>query len=1825
MNGILNIQVQVLSQQALAQLRQLEKEIAAVDKALGAEASASNRLSVAQEHNINTKAKLIKANRELSASSRAATAADKAMASSTAAVARAEEALTKATLRETQARRARDAIGVNKLAAENAAINATIHASERLDKALRAATKAQLEYDAAFEAARAEDSTANLNKLTVALDRVKNAEIEVARAVRYRAEQSAFSATQAAKAVGASNALAKAEETLAAAERAVALANTELAAASAAVSAAETEQSATAQRLALAEREAAAADEQATVAAVALANARRDAAAATAAESAAAKASALAAKESAAIQKAAAAESAAATKLSATSAVAAGAGFAAATNSMRKFGSQTQWAGRQLTTNFTMPVLLIGGLATKFALENEQAMTRVKKVYGELGMELNKKNAELAALGKAFEMLSNHFGVNQKEVLNIAADWAAAGAAGRGLAEGVKATLQTMILGEIDAAQATKALIAIQSQYRLSTKELSDVIGQLNVVENQTGASLSDLITGFSRTAGMARLVGVDTKHLAAMIAGLTPAAGSAANAGNALKTIFTRLVSPTKEARQILNEVGLTMDDMSWKNSNAVEKLEAINKKFNELPKAQKGVVASTLAGTYQVSRFAELMSAMTPTVDKAKNGLTQYEKAMEATSNQTAYMKQKETELQTVLQSNPQKMKQVWVVLQNTLARAIIPAIPTIIMLAGAIQKLFDWFNSLPPYVRKAAIAFVLFAAIMGPILRIVGSFILLGGYIGKIFLAIGKSARALGVVFRFVFGRALMAVVGAIGAVPLAIIAAVAVIVAALMTIPGFTEKVTAAIKHVFDMLPASVQGALMAVVRIVKAAVMAVYQLFSYLNPFAHHSPSLVENVQKGMAIVRDEFASITSIGPPIMKAYADIQKFVKATAELRKGLDSMQRAQDLSELMKLAPGAADEFRALVKDLQTLTPIMERLEASMKKQQAIVDQWEKKLRAANLALDVQQGKLQDLQDVADGYSKLLSAANDDLDRFASAPLVGMRAMEDQIFANEMAQKALRLEMMNLQDVNGPMDDLAARMAALAGQIEYLKGEQTDLRSAGAGSDILGFYDQQIAALEDQQNTIGNTTTEYNDLQHQLEVLQRQADRMDLEKSLNFDGLIRSIDQAAHGMAEMPFDQIMAGISGVKDHIDQYTLALAAANANVADQQQKVDAAQQKVDAINKSYDAQRDKLDEITDRYNKVKDAVDAVTSSLSDMISAVTAANQAGVKKKGSGEYVSNALQNFRDAAGGDFADVGGTSGLGREGGLKEINDFIAELEAETATLGDKIDLFKPIRTKWAEFKNWWNVSVVGGLDKLLSPVGDAFEKFGSNPKTQQAFASFGHGAMTALEDVGKVLESLWKLFGDDVMDRLAMGVDKAREAWKKISPEVVKFKDLLKPMWDALKNVWIAIEIVAVVIGVLLSPIIAAFLLALKVTASTLTNVMGPALTFIIEAVKNFLQFLRGMIEFITGVLTGDWRLAWQGIKDIFASQFNEMLNIITSIGAIIWGAIKGFVEGIRDFFVWLWDVLVGHSIIPDMVNAIVSWFTGMPGRIMAGLAALGGQLVALIQAAWALFMSALKTAWQGTYNFITGLPQKIYDGFMAYANLLISVGTKIVGLWLQGFTGAWSTVGTWIADKVTWIVNKLGGLKDSLAGKFDGMFDGIVNAFKWAMNFVIRGWNNLNFHIPGFHIGPVGYDGFDVGVTKIPELRAAGGAVTKGLPYVVGEIGPEFFIPGANGRIVSNSDIASLMSAAVKDSISTLQSTPLSDAVKVVNAGALGATVARSATGAAGGDQPVQSVQNQTVNNTTEYHFHGDLSFPNITSGEDAEQFLTNLSDLAG
>jgi hypothetical protein len=140
----------------------------------------------------------------------------------------------------------------------------------------------------------------------------------------------------------------------------------------------------------------------------------------------------------------------------------------------------------------------------------------------------------------------------------------------------------------------------------------------------------------------------------------------------------------------------------------------------------------------------------------------------------------------------------------------------------------------------------------------------------------------------------------------------------------------------------------------------------------------------------------------------------------------------------------------------------------------------------------------------------------------------------------------------------------------------------------------------------------------------------------------------------------------------------------------------------------------------------------------------------------------------------------------------------------------------------------------------------------------------------------------------------------------------------------------------------------------------------------------------------------------------------------------------------------------------------------------------------------------------------------------------------LVFIGYELYKHWgaIQKLAGTvWASVLSSMQNVWNWVKANWPLLVGILTGPFGFAvamiikhFHTIVGAIKGAINYVIRGWNALQFKLPAIntHIPGVGkIGGQSIGVPQIPEL-AAGGVIRRPGTVLVGERGPELLaLPG--------------------------------------------------------------------------------------------------------
>jgi hypothetical protein len=109
----------------------------------------------------------------------------------------------------------------------------------------------------------------------------------------------------------------------------------------------------------------------------------------------------------------------------------------------------------------------------------------------------------------------------------------------------------------------------------------------------------------------------------------------------------------------------------------------------------------------------------------------------------------------------------------------------------------------------------------------------------------------------------------------------------------------------------------------------------------------------------------------------------------------------------------------------------------------------------------------------------------------------------------------------------------------------------------------------------------------------------------------------------------------------------------------------------------------------------------------------------------------------------------------------------------------------------------------------------------------------------------------------------------------------------------------------------------------------------------------------------------------------------------------------------------------------------------------------------------------------------------------------------------------------AWEAIKTGVAWSLQWIVDQVKSAPGSIADAARGMFDGIKEAFKSALNWIIDKWNSLEFKIPGYDPPGPGpkFDGFTLSVPQLPRFHSGG--------VIPGPIGREVPILAQAGETV--------------------------------------------------------------------------------------------------
>lgn len=269
-------------------------------------------------------------------------------------------------------------------------------------------------------------------------------------------------------------------------------------------------------------------------------------------------------------------------------------------------------------------------------------------------------------------------------------------------------------------------------------------------------------------------------------------------------------------------------------------------------------------------------------------------------------------------------------------------------------------------------------------------------------------------------------------------------------------------------------------------------------------------------------------------------------------------------------------------------------------------------------------------------------------------------------------------------------------------------------------------------------------------------------------------------------------------------------------------------------------------------------------------------------------------------------------------------------------------------------------------------------------------------------------------------------------------------------------------------------------------------TIATIATTTWQILSAVIET---WIGVILGVLKLAMQLLTGDWSGAWQTVQDLAQTFVSGIVRAIEPITDLIGGPIQEMADLVIGIFTWLYDKLVGGSIVPELVNAIIGWFGILTSRVWDGIARAWQEVVKWFE--WLRFSAS---------NIVNALAGAVIDTFSRLTN----------GVW-NGVANAWPKVVDWFQ----WLSDRASDIVDELAGIVTGVFDGIAGGIGDALGTVRRAIEEIQRLLPGLPSinlpGALG-DVF-AGVRSILGL-AEGGIVTRPTLAMVGEAGPEAVVP---------------------------------------------------------------------------------------------------------
>ena len=268
-----------------------------------------------------------------------------------------------------------------------------------------------------------------------------------------------------------------------------------------------------------------------------------------------------------------------------------------------RFAQQVGQDFQKLSLAIGAPLALIGTISAKTFADFETQIVRAGAlISGITDDEFKAMQQEAKRLGATTVFSA----VQSAEAMTVFAR------AGKRPQEIMSAMLPTLNLASaelISIAQAAEATSDVMTGMQIPADKLSEAIDTLGVASSASRTSVLDLSQGIRYAGPSARQMGVSLEDLTASLEVLAEAGIPGAQAGRGLRTVLARLASPTKEAKQWFDKLGISLFDAKGNFVGMEAAIQELGKGMDQLTQEQQIQFGTDVAGVFQLSTLQNLV----------------------------------------------------------------------------------------------------------------------------------------------------------------------------------------------------------------------------------------------------------------------------------------------------------------------------------------------------------------------------------------------------------------------------------------------------------------------------------------------------------------------------------------------------------------------------------------------------------------------------------------------------------------------------------------------------------------------------------------------------------------------------------------------------------------------------------------------------------------------------------------------------------------------------------------------------------------------------------------------------------------------------------------------------------------------------------------------------------------------------------------------------------------------------------------------------------------------------------------------------------------